>query len=88
MKTMQVQWEDEENNRIIAMTVGYTITDEVVDVAVIAPQRVTFVCPDTGSPVRHVRVWTDAGRRHLARKFKESGRYEELCGRMLGEATA
>jgi hypothetical protein len=88
MKTMQVQWEDEENNRIVAMTVDFAIRNQVVEVAAIAPQRVTFVCPESGSPLRTIRVWTEAGRRHLESKFRASGRLDELHGRLAGHHAA
>lgn len=84
---MQVQWEDEENNRIVAMTVDFAIRNQIVEVAAIAPQRVTFVCSESGTPLRSIRVWTEAGRRHLAGKFLASGRMEELKVRLGGHET-
>jgi hypothetical protein len=70
MKTFQATWEDEENNRRVELVVNHRLglTPTVI------PTRVTFLCPTTGSPLRSIGVWTEGGRRVLARQIEKAGR--------------
>jgi hypothetical protein len=78
MKSYQATWEDEENNRHVELVVGYQLDQATVDIANVTPRRVTFLCPTHGTPVRTVGVWTESGRRHLARQVEAAGRLATL----------
>jgi hypothetical protein len=74
MKSFQATWEDEENNRRVELVVNHRLDAKRVDISDVTPTRVTFLCPTTKSPVRSIGVWTDGGRRVLARQIEQAGR--------------
>ena len=66
MKSFQATWEDEENNRRVELVVNHRSDSTPV----VTPTRVTFLCPTTKAPLRSIGVWTEAGRRVLARQIE------------------
>jgi hypothetical protein len=74
MKSFQANWEDEENNRRVELVVSHQpdLTPTVI------PTRVTFLCPSTKAPLRSIGVWTEGGRRVLARQVEAAGRLATL----------
>lgn len=78
MQTTVAQWEDEENNRRVAFSVGYTRRDGAIEIEDLTPKQVTFLCADSKQPVRTVGVWTNKGRALLARQLRTSGKLSEV----------
>ena len=62
-------WEDEENNRKIAMSVGYKVEADTVVIESVTPKSVAFHCPTSGNLLRKIGVHTEAGRKLLARQY-------------------
>ena len=78
MSSCQATWEDEENNRSVELVVNYQLDATQVEINDVTPTRVTFLCPTSGSPLRSIGVWTDGGRRVLARQVAAAGRLTTL----------
>ncbi len=78
MKSFQATWEDEENNRRVELVVNQRLDATRVELTDVTPTRVTFLCPTTKSPLRSIGVWTDSGRRVLARQVEAAGRLASL----------
>jgi hypothetical protein len=78
MKTIESHWEDEENNRRVAYSIGYTREAGAVEIKALTPKHVTFLCPESKSEVRTINVWTDKGRELLAHQLRTSGHLTEL----------
>jgi hypothetical protein len=78
MKSFQANWEDEENNRRVELVVNHRLDAKRVDTTDVTPTRVTFLCPTTKKPLRSIGVWTEAGRRMLARQVQAAGRLATL----------
>jgi hypothetical protein len=78
MKTVQSHWEDADNNRRVSYSVGVCKTTGAVKHETLAPQQVTFLCPDSKQPLRTIGVWTDKGRELLAHQLRTSGHLTEL----------
>lgn len=78
MKTIESHWEDEENNRRVAFSVGYIRDAGAVEIKAVTPKQVTFLCPDSKSELRSIGVWTDKGRELLAHQLRTSGHMTEL----------
>jgi hypothetical protein len=78
MKTIESHWEDKENNRRVAYSVGFTREAGAVEIKALTPKHVTFLCPDSSSELRSIGVWTDKGRELLAHQLRTSGHLTEL----------
>jgi hypothetical protein len=78
MKSCQATWEDEDNNRSVELVVNYRLDSKQVEVEGVTPTRVNFLCPDSGKTLRSIGVWTNGGRRVLARQLANSGRLATL----------
>jgi hypothetical protein len=74
MKNFQATWEDAEASRQVELVVNYQLDAKHVDINDITPTRVTFLCPQSQQPLRSVRVWTEGGRKLLARQAAAAGR--------------
>ena len=81
MQTTNVNWEDEENNRIVSLAVDFT-AGEQVDLHRLTPTKVTFLCPESRVPLRTVNVHRKTGRRVLSRAFQTAGQLPELKARL------
>ena len=68
MQMVEANWEDEENNRQVTVSVGYTRQGESIEIHAVTPKLVTFLCPQTKTPLRSIGVWTDKGRELLANR--------------------
>ena len=73
MHQIETNWEDEENNRHVTLSVEFTRCDEAIEIANVTPKQVTFLCPESKNPLRSVGVWTDKGRDLLANQILDSG---------------
>jgi hypothetical protein len=78
MNSCQAQWEDAENNRRVELVVNYQLDATRVQINHVTPTRVTFLCSTSGKPTRSIGVWTNGGRRVLARQLKAAGRHHSL----------
>jgi hypothetical protein len=78
MHTIESHWEDEENNRRVAFSVGYTREAGAVELKAVTPKQVTFLCPESKNELRKISVWTDKGRELLAHQLRTSGHLTEL----------
>ena len=74
MQTVQTNWEDEENNRIVALSVDYTTDAGEVKLRDVTPTSVTFV----NQADRTIRVHTAAGARLLRNQWRAKGGVEHL----------
>jgi len=81
MQTANVNWEDEENNRIVSLAVDFT-AGEQVDLHRLTANTVTFLCPESGVTLRSVGVHGATGRRVLSRAFQSAGQLPELKARL------
>ncbi len=78
MKSCQATWEDEENNRRVELVVNYRLDNQRVEINDVTPTRVNFLCPTSGNTLRSIGVWTNGGRRVLARQIAASRRLDTL----------
>ncbi len=70
MPMCSVNWEDEENNRIVELAVEYRLEASQLDVESVTPATVMFVDPQSAQPLRKIKVWTEAGRKMLLRQYQ------------------
>ena len=82
MQSTAVNWEDEENNRIISLAVDFTADGEF-ELHRLTPTKVTFLCPDKRTQLRSVGVHSNTGRRVLAHAFIDAGKLPELKSRLM-----
>ena len=73
MQKIETNWEDDENNRQVALSVEFTQKEDSIEIAKLTPKQVTFLCPESKSPMRSIGVWTDKGRDLLVNQLRESG---------------
>ena len=78
MKSFQATWEDAEASRQVELVVNYQLDATRVEISDVTPTRVTFLCPKSSKPLRSVGVWTEGGRRLLARQVAAAGRLATL----------
>lgn len=78
MQKIETNWEDEENNRQVSVAVEYTRDDNKVEIKSLTPKQVTFLCPESNSPLRSVGVWTEKGRELLAKQLHAAGYLPQL----------
>lgn len=86
MGTVQMTWEDEENNRQVRLTAEYSVASDSLTIRSITPTQVSFLCPTSGDALRTVRVWTDKGRELLARAFRGSDQFDALLTELAEQA--
>ena len=78
MQKIETNWEDEENNRHVSVAVEFTRNDHAVEIKSLTPKQVTFLCPESNSPLRSVGVWTEKGRELLAKQLHAAGYLPQL----------
>ena len=78
MQIMETSWEDEENHRQVSLAVEYTRSDDAVEIQSLTPTQVTFLCPESSSPLRSINVWTNKGRELLAKQLHAAGYLKKL----------
>jgi len=72
MPTCQTNWEDEDNNRRVAMQVDYDLDAGHVRLGSVTPTRVSFL-DEARQITREIGVWTNKGRTLLAREAEACG---------------
>ena len=82
MKNCVVNWEDDENNRHVQLSVAYAIEGGEVSIENVTPTKVTF----TGQDNRTIGVHTEKGRNLLADQFLKSGKFGEVQRQILDSA--
>lgn len=80
MGVFNASWEDEENNRTVAMSVGYKVESDTVVIESVTPRSVAFHCPTSGNLLRKIGVHTEAGRKLLARQYSDHVGHDRLAG--------
>ncbi len=78
MHKIETNWEDEENNRKVAVAVEYTRNSDSLEIRSLTPKQVTFLCPESNNPLRSVGVWTEKGRELLAKQLHAAGYLPQL----------
>jgi len=78
MQKIETRWADETNNRHVSVDVEFTRTNNAVEITSVTPKQVTFLCPESNSPLRSVAVWTDKGRELLAKQLHAAGYLPQL----------
>lgn len=78
MQSIECHWEDASKNRRVAYSVAYAKNAAGVAITSVTPTEVTFLCPESKSPLRTVGVWTQKGRELLAHQLRTSGHLTEL----------
>jgi hypothetical protein len=78
VQTIDTHWEDEDNNRRVAFSAAFTRQAGAIEIKALTPKQVTFLCPDSGSELRSIGVWTDKGRELLAHQLRTSGHLTQL----------
>jgi len=78
MQKMEANWEDEENNRQVAVAVEFTVNQNTVEIQSLTPKQVTFLCPESNSPLRSIGVRTEKGRELLAKQLHAAGYLPQL----------
>ena len=69
MGTYTAQWEDDDNNRILELSVHYRLDGSDLEIVSVTPATVTFLNPSSGVATRRIRVHTATGRKLLLRQF-------------------
>ena len=79
MKSYQATWEDAEASRHVELVVNYRLDQARVEISDVTPTRVTFLCSKSGKVKRSIGVWTEGGRRLLAKQAAAAGRLMTLA---------
>jgi hypothetical protein len=79
MKSYQATWEDAEASRHVELVVNYRLDQSRVELSDVTPTRVTFLCEKSGKAKRSIGVWTERGRKLLARQAAAAGRLKTLA---------
>jgi len=82
MQSLQVNWEDEQNNRLIELAIQYRLDEGAVAIAGLTPKRVHFLCPATGAALRSIGVHRPASQQLVAKQFVEGGGLNTLRERL------
>lgn len=78
MPTHTAKWEDEENNRLIELSVEYQLDDDRIEIENVTPTSILFIDAATLTPQRRIGVWTDKGRALLRRRHAERVGHDAL----------
>ena len=78
MQKIEANWEDEENNRQVAVAVEFTRKKNAIEIQSLTPKQVTFLCPESNNALRSIGVWTDKGREILAKQLHAAGYLPQL----------
>ncbi len=66
MNQCTVNWEDEENNRIVQLLVDFRVDEQDIAIETVTPKAVIFV-DSAMQPTRRLGVYTEKGRTLLRR---------------------
>ena len=78
-------WEDEENNRIVQLTVEYSVAGSRIEIEDVTPTSILFIDAATRTPRRRIRLWTDTARRLLRTKHADTVGVETLREQLESE---
>ncbi|BBO32355.1 hypothetical protein [Lacipirellula parvula] len=78
MQQIKSSWEDRANHRRVDYSARYTRHRSGVEITVLTPTQVTFLCPTSRAELRTVGVWTTRGRDLLVEQLHSSGHLREL----------
>jgi hypothetical protein len=78
MPSCQTTWEDEENNRHVELAIEYQLDRGRIAISQVTPTRVHFFHSGSSQRAGSLGVWTEAGRRMLARRAREAGHLDRL----------
>jgi len=78
MQSIQANWEDDEKNRHVVFSVEYARESNGVEIHSLTPKQVTFLCPESNTPMRSIGVWTEKGRQLLADQIRNSGKLAQV----------
>jgi hypothetical protein len=78
MKSIQTNWEDEENNRCVGLDVQYQLVGGRAEISSVTPTRVSFTKRHGRFAGRTLGVWTETGRAMLVRQAIAAGRIGQL----------
>ena len=81
MNQCTVNWEDEENNRIIQLLVDYTVGSQSIAINTVTPEAIVFVDNDM-QPTRRLQVYTEAGRNLLRRVYDQAVGLDSLVAQV------
>ena len=88
MNSMTMNWEDEENNRLVELSVAYRIDSDHLEIIEITPTSVSFFDPQTKQFVRKINVWTAVGRDMLFHAYRQHVGLDRLRSQMEEELLA
>ncbi|MEQ8787707.1 MAG: hypothetical protein RIC55_15495 [Pirellulaceae bacterium] len=71
MPTHTANWEDEENNRLIELSVEYRLADDRIEIENVTPTSILFIDAASLQPRRRLGVHTDKGREMLRRQHAQ-----------------
>jgi hypothetical protein len=78
MGTYTTQWEDDDNNRILELSVQYRMDGSDLEIVSVTPATITFLNPGSRVATRRIGVHTATGRELLLRQFAAAVGYEQL----------
>ena len=84
MANANAVWADKENNRQVELQVQYRIDDSRLEIEKVTPTSVQFV-DDNEQPIRKIKVWTEAGRQHLLKKYSDHVGIDRLQAQLENE---
>ena len=88
MNSMTMNWEDEENNRLVELSVAYRIDSDRLEIVEITPTSVSFFEPQTKHFIRKINVWTSTGRDMLCHAYRQHVGMDRLRSQMEEELLA
>lgn len=78
MQQIESHWIDRENNRRVEYSACYTRHRSRVEVMILTPKQVTFLCPASQAELRTIGVRTEKGRELLVDQLYASGHLRNL----------
>lgn len=78
MQQIESHWIDSENNRRVEYSARYTRHRSGVEITILTPKQVTFICPASQAELRTVGVRTEKARELLVDQLHASGHLRDL----------
>ncbi len=78
MGVYNANWEDEEHNRIVELSVEYQLDDDQLELLTVTPIAVNFVDPQSKVTHRTLPIHTECGRQVLRNVYRRKGGIERL----------
>lgn len=86
MMNFEMTWEDEDCNRNVQFSIGYTIENSEVTIAEVIPTAVSFLCPESKEVTRTIGVHTAKGRQFISDQFLNAERKDALVNAIAEDA--